>query len=40
MDPKGCKFVRYWWEKVLQLVVPLTNNIYITFRLREETSKA
>ena len=40
MDTKGCKFMKYRLGNVLQLEVPFTNSIYITFRLREETSKA
>jgi len=33
MDAEGCKFMKYQWRRVLQLEVPLTNSIYITFRV-------
>ena len=36
MDAEGCKFVKYQCGGgggVLQLEVPLTNSIYITFRV-------
>lgn len=42
MDTEGCKFVKYrlGGEGATARKEPLTNSIYITFGLREETSKA